>query len=151
MESASASKHHRRVFRTRILFFLLGAVVNYLLIATPFKWLTQHTAMAVWQKSACSIAVSTAFFFLWNYFVNFRTDSRKRVALARYLAVVIVMYFLSTGLLTLFKHTDMHFSFQLGRFPLDLDVIATQACQGWLKFLLYHFWAFPPPKRQPQA
>ncbi len=146
MENTSESTHRRRVLRRRILLFLVGAVVNYLLISTPFKYLRAHTAMPIWQISACSMAVSTSVFFLWNYFVNFRTDSRKRDALARYLAVVVVMYAISTGILTLFKHFDLHFTLSIGRFPIDLDVVATQLCMGWMKFLLYHYWAFPQPK-----
>ena len=78
--------------------------------------------------------------------MNFRTDSRKRDALARYLTAVALMWVLSTATLTLLKHYNMHMSFTLGRFPLDLDIVATQFFLSGLKFLLYHKWAFPAAK-----
>ena len=137
------------MLRSRIFWFLAGASLNYLLIATPFKWLSQNTDLPIWARSACSLAVSTSFFFAWNYFVNFRTDSRKRDAFARYLVAVACMWVLSSTTLTILKHIDWHFSFRLGKFPLDLDIIATQFFLAGFKFLLYHKWAFPLPKDDP--
>src|SRR6187200_3211639 len=93
----------RRALQTRLLWFVAGAGNNYLLIATPFKWLHAHTAMPIWQISACSLGVSSTFFFLWNYFINFRTHARKRDALPRYLGAVTLMWALSTLLLTFLK------------------------------------------------
>src|SRR5436190_6194663 len=116
----------RQALRMRLFWFVAGAVVNYLLIATPLHWLEDHTALPSWVRSSCSIGVSAAFLFLWNYFINFRTHVRKRDALPRYLAAAICMWALSSALLTLLKHKDWHYSFAVGRFPLDLDVVATQ-------------------------
>lgn len=140
---ASPKKQH---VNARFFWFIAGAGVNYLLIATPFKYLRTHTALPILAVSACSLAISTCFFFFWNYFVNFRTDSRKRDALARYLAAVAGMWALSTLTLTALKHYNFHLSLSLGRFPLDLDIIATQFFLGGFKFLLYHKWAFPARK-----
>ncbi len=136
----------QQMLRSRIFWFFAGATVNYLLIATPFKWLRTHTELPIWGVSACSLGVSTTFFFSWNYFINFRTDSRKRDALARYLTAVACMWFLSTGTLTLLKHFNMNLALSLGRFPLDLDIVATQFFLSGLKFFLYHIWVFPLPK-----
>ena len=72
------SRHQQ--LRSRIFWFLAGATLNYLLISTPFKFLRSNTDLPLWAISACSLGVSTSFFFLWNYFVNFRTNSRKRDA-----------------------------------------------------------------------
>lgn len=136
----------RQAVRTRFLWFLAGAGVNYLLIATPFKWLRANTELPIWGISACSIGVSTTFFFFWNYFINFRSNARKRDALPRYIAAVACMWALSSTTLTLLKHFDWHMSFTLGRFPLDLDIVATQFFLAGLKFFLYHKWVFPVPK-----
>lgn len=151
MDNTAEPAKPSRTLRWRMFWFLAGSGVNYLLIATPFKYLRTHTDLPVWQISAYSIGVGTVFFFLWNYFVNFRTDSRKRDALARYLAAVAMLYVMSTTLLTLFKHFNAHFALNLGRFPLDLDVVATQLCLSWLKFIVYHKWAFPVAKQQGPA
>jgi hypothetical protein len=56
------------------------------------------------------------------------------------------MWMLSTGLLTLLKSHDFHFSVSLGHFPIDLDIVATQFFLAGLKFFLYHKWVFPLPK-----
>ena len=135
-----------QMLRSRFFWFLAGAGVNYLLIATPFKWLTANTHLSILEKSACSMAVSTAFFFAWNYFVNFRTDSRKRDALARYVAAVLCMWALSSATLALLKNFDMHMAFSIGKFALDLDIVATQFFLSGLKFFLYHKWVFPLPR-----
>ena len=82
-EKSDENAKPRQTLRQRLLWFFVGAGVNYLLIATPFKYLKQNTELPVWGIAACSMGVSTTFFFLWNYFVNFRTDSRKRDAFAR--------------------------------------------------------------------
>ena len=136
----------RQMVRKRFLWFLAGAGVNYLLISTPLKYLRAHTDLPIWVVVPCSLAVSATFFFLWNYFINFRTDSRKRDALRRYLLAVVCMWLLSSSLLTVLKHFDAHMAFNLGRFPLDLDIVATQFFLSGLKFFLYHKWVFPLPK-----
>jgi len=136
-----------QALRMRFFWFLAGSGVNYLLISTPFKWLQTHTALAIWEISACSMAVSTVFFFVWNYFVNFRTDARKRDALPRYILAVGCMWLLSSGTLAALKSVNFHFAFSVGRFPLDLDIVATQFYLSGLKFFLYHKWVFPLPKK----
>jgi putative flippase GtrA len=141
----------QQMLRTRIIWFLAGASVNYLLIATPFKWLRANTDLPIWGIAACSLAISTTFFFTWNYFINFRTDSRKRDALARYLLAVGCMWALSTTTLTLLKHFNAQMAFNVGKFPLDLDIVATQFFLSGLKFFLYHIWVFPLPKKANDA
>jgi hypothetical protein len=126
-----------------LLWFLGGSGVNYLLISMPFKWLRANTGLTIEQTAAASMATSALFFFCWNYFVNFRTDSRKRDALWRYVVAVCVMWTLSTTLLAFLKRYNANMHFELGRFALDLDVIATQFFLAGIKFPIYHFWAFP--------
>lgn len=140
------SKTRRQQLRSRVFWFLAGATVNYLLISTPFNYLRAHTKLPTLAVSACSIGVGTLFFFLWNYFINFRTDARKRDALARYVLAVICMWLLSTATLTVLKSFNARLSFSIGRFPLDLDIVATQFFLSGLKFFLYHVWVFPLPK-----
>ena len=136
----------RQKARARFAWFLAGSIANYLLIATPFKWLKAHTDFPLLAVSACSIAVSASFFFVWNYFINFRGDSRKRDALPRYLGAVLLMSALSSGLLTVLKQHDAHMAFSPFGIPLDLDIVATQFFLAGLKFFLYHKWVFPLPK-----
>ena len=132
----------------RVFLFLVGAGLNYVVISTPFKFLRLHTALPIIAISGASMTVSVTFFFFWNYFVNFRTASRKRSALARYLAAVGCMWALSTCTLTFLKSLNLHYGFMAVIFPLDLDIITTQACLAGLKFVLYHKWVFPAESQQ---
>lgn len=142
-----AQSKSEQTLQSRIFWFLVGAVVNYVVISTPFKYLKLHTDLSVTAISACSVGISTAFFFVWNYFVNFRGNSRRRDALARYLAAVFCMWAAQSTLLSALKHVN----FNLGaRLPIDLDIVATQFFIGGFKFLLYHFWVFPVNSRQPK-
>ena len=139
----SETTRQKQALRARIFWFLAGSGVNYLLISAPFKYLRTHTALSNDVVAALAMGTSTVVFFFWNYFVNFRTDSRKRDALPRYLAAVFFMWLLSSRLLAFLKGHDYHYSFQLGHFPLDLDIIATQFFLAGIKFPLYNYWAFP--------
>jgi putative flippase GtrA len=141
--SAPDQTRRRQQLRSRIFWFLAGAGVNYLLISTPYHWLTKHTTLPIWAMSASSIGVSASFFFLWNYFINFRTESRKRDALPRFLAAYLCMWAASSTTLTILKHFNAHLSLSIGGFPLDLDIVATQFLLSGLKFFLYHKWVFP--------
>ena len=138
-----------QTLRARVFWFLVGAVLNYLLIATPFKYLKAHTHLSVGAISACSVGLSTVFFFGWNYFINFRGASRRRDALARYLVAVVVMWALSSTALSTLKHFDFHLALSLGSIPLDRDIVATQLLIGGFKFLVYHRWVFPASKQEP--
>jgi putative flippase GtrA len=153
MDQTPAAGQARRTqqFRSRVFWFFAGAAVNYLLIATPFQWLTKHTGLPVWAKSASSIGVSASFFFAWNYFINFRTHARKRDALPRYIAAVVCMWAVSSAILTTLKHFDAHLSLNIWRFPLDLDVLLTQFLPSGLKFFLYHKWVFPLARGEDEA
>ena len=135
----------------RFFWFLAGAGVNYLLISIPFNWLKAHTQLHPLLIAGSSMAVSTSFFFVWNYFINFRTDARKRDALPRYILAVAIMWLLSTGTLTTLKHFNFQFALNIGRFPIDLDIVATQFFLSGLKFFLYHKWVFPLPKETAAA
>jgi hypothetical protein len=137
---------NRRALRTRFIWFVAGAGVSYLLISTPFHWLKKHTALSTFEVSACSLAVSTVFFFVWNYFINFRTNARKRDALPRYILAVGIMWLLSSGTLTVLEHSQLLFPLMIGTFKLDLNIVATQFVLSGLKFYLYHKWVFPVPK-----
>lgn len=145
MESTHATEpaRQKQALRSRLLWFLGGSGVNYLLISLPFKWLRANTGLTIEQTAAAAMATSALFFFCWNYFVNFRTDSRKRDALWRYITAVCLMWALSSTLLAFLKRYNANMHFDLGRFALDLDVIATQFFLAGIKFPIYHFWAFP--------
>ena len=148
--SAPAAPRKKQSIVARLLLFFAGAGVNYLLISTPLKYLTHHHP--TWPgmvNAGLSLGVSATFFFFWNYFVNFRTGSRKRDALVRYLIAAVALWALSSLALGALTRIDLHPYIELGirQWKLNRDVIATQFCLGGFKFLLYHLWAFPPAKQ----
>jgi hypothetical protein len=49
------------------------------------------------------------------------------------------------------KHFNAHSPFSIGRFALDLDIVATQFFLSGLKFFLYHKWVFPVAKERPST
>ena len=141
----------------RLLWFAAGGVVNYLLISTPLKYLKlHHPSWPDMVNTGLSASVGTAFFFFWNYFVNFRTGSRKRDALTRYIIAVSALGALQWLSLWAFTHIDTHPYIHLDLLhfigvPLlniNRDVVAMQFCLGGFKFLIYHFWAFPAHKEK---
>jgi hypothetical protein len=144
---SSGKAKRQQTLRVRVFWFMAGAVVNYLFISTPFNYLKIHTGMSLAAISACSVGLSTSFFFVWNYFINFRGNSRKRDALLRYVIAMIVMWAVSSTMLTVLKHCDFHLALSLGSFPIDLDIVATQFFIGGFKFLVYHRWVFPLTKQ----
>ena len=146
-------KKSKQTLGSRLFWFFAGAGVSYLFIATPFKYLNKaYPELSTGVISGCSIGVSTVFFFLWNYFINFRGDSRRRDALARYLVAVVVLWALSTTTFTLLKSSYLFDSARkhLGKFhvDLDIDIVATQFLIGGFKFLVYHRWVFPVSKQK---
>jgi hypothetical protein len=129
---------------SRLVWFGAGAVLSYLLIATPLGWLKRHTALPLWTISGMSTAVSVGFFFFWNYYVNFRTSSGHVPTLVRYLVVTCAMWFASSTVLTLLMHFHpAGAGITLGALRVNLNVVLTQASLAGFKFLLFHYWAFP--------
>lgn len=146
--SPDATREKQSVWM-RVLWFGVGAGVSYLLISTPLAYLTKHHPE--WpdiMKSGLSVGVGSTFFFFWNYFVNFRTGSSKRDALARYVAAVALLWALQSLALWLFKSIDKQPFVHLLGLNINRDVVATQFSLGGFKFLIYHFWAFPAHKEK---
>lgn len=142
-EGALPAKSRQSLLERVLLFVFAGPILNYLLIAGSFRVFRSYEQLPLWAVSACSIGVSAIVFFFWNYFLNFRTGSRKRHAFGRYVVAVIVLWAVTSAILYAFKTFDANMKLNLGRFSIDLDVVATQLCFGWIKFLVYHQWVFP--------
>ena len=148
----SAEQSSKQSIGVRFLLFLAGAVLNYLLISTPLKYLKHnHPGLPDMVTTGLSVIVGMSFFFLWNYFVNFRTGSRKRDALVRYIIAAATLGGLQWLVLWTFTHLDknpyvylgaLHF-IGLSALHINRDVVAAQLCLGGFKFLVYHYWAFP--------
>jgi hypothetical protein len=132
----------RQGLRSRAIWFGVGAVLNYVLIAVPFEWLASNTQWPVWANSAFSVGVATAFLFAWNVLVNFRSERQAKAVLPRYLVAVVGMWLLSSVLLTVLKHIDLDLASRISNIPLDFDVLGTQCFLAGLKFTLYHKWVF---------
>lgn len=94
-----------------------------------------------WPKAAAlgvSIPVTAVVFFLWSYFINFRTSQVWKDCLHRYLACVVACqltnYLVSLTCIRIWgtNWTKIYF--------INVGVMSIT---GGIKFLLYHFWVFP--------
>ncbi len=122
----------------RLGFFVLGGVGSTtlnssILDATRHFWGWPYAA-----GYAFSAASTALVFFLWSYFINFRTSRVWKNCLGRYIACVLLALFINylIGLFGL-KHFG---TTRLARFAV---IGVVQSFTGGIKFLLYHFWVFP--------
>jgi hypothetical protein len=133
----------------RLGFFLLGGVGSTLLNKNILA-ATQHfwgwPVVAGYAFSAASTAVV---FFLWSYFINFRTSRVWKNCLGRYIACVLLAllmnYLIGVCGLKRFGSAGLIGYLVIG---------CVQSFTGGIKFLLYHFWVFPyadAPAKEPAA
>jgi hypothetical protein len=139
MESPTVSKQQpKQPLVARLGFFVLGGIGSTTLNKSILA-LTQHFWNWPVKAGFAFSAVSTAFvFFLWSYFINFRTSLVWKNCIGRYLAcfllALLMTYLLGVCGLTKFGSKG------LVGFAVILSV---QSFTGGIKFLLYHFWVFP--------
>jgi putative flippase GtrA len=134
----------------RLGFFVLGGVGSTTLNSTILD-ATRHFWGWPYAAGYAFSAASTALvFFLWSYFINFRTSLVWKNCLGRYIACVLlallINYLIGVCGLKQFGST------RLARY---LVILVVQSFTGGIKFLLYHFWVFPyadgPPGKEPTA
>jgi len=122
----------------RLGFFVLGGVgstaVNSSILNAALHFLHWNYA-AGYALSACSTAV---IFFLWSYFINFRTSLVWKNCIGRYITcfLLALLFNYLIGLSGL-KH------FGSSNLMRILVIGVVQSFTGGIKFLLYHFWVFP--------
>ena len=136
--AAAKSPQPKQPLTTRIGFFVLGGLGS-----TSLNWSVLHFATHIlgWPQDygfALS-TVSTAFvFFLWSYFVNFRTSRVWKNCLGRYIAcqllIILMTYLIGRSGLRHFGPTP---------FLKYLVILVVQSFTGSIKFFLYHLWVFP--------
>jgi hypothetical protein len=139
MESTPVSQPKpKQPLVARLGFFVLGgfgsAFTNFLILTVAKRFLHWHDN-AAYALSAGSTAVV---FFLWSYFINFRTSLVWKNCIGRYLICFLLALLMNyligvTGL----KHYGSTRLLQL------LVIFTVQSFTGGIKFLLYHFWVFP--------
>ncbi|HEX4086766.1 MAG TPA: GtrA family protein [Chthoniobacteraceae bacterium] len=123
---------------SRLGFFVLGGVGSTLINSSLLELAKDRWAWPYAAGYAFSTASTAVIFFLWSYFVNFRTSRVWRNCLGRYLCCVIAAQLLNylIGLCGLRQFGSTH----LMRI---LVIGVVQSFTGGIKFLLYHFWVFP--------
>jgi hypothetical protein len=132
----------------RLGFFVLGGVGSTTLNSSLLD-VAKHFWGWPYAAGYAFSAAGTAFiFFLWSYFVNFRTSRVWKHCLGRYLVCMLLALLMNyvIGVCGL-KHFG---STRLARF---LVIGAVQSFTGGIKFLLYHFWVFPhvPAPERPEG
>jgi putative flippase GtrA len=128
----------------RLGFFVLGGVGSAAVNSTILNVTKDHWGWPYVAGYAFSASSTAAIFFLWSYFVNFRTSRVWKNCLGRYLCCFLLALLINyiIGLLGLKQFG----STKLLRFCV---IVTVQSFTGGIKFLLYHFWVFPhadPPE-----
>ena len=132
----------RQPLVARLGFFVLGGVGSTAVNSTILNLAMHHLAWKYPAAYALSAGSTAVIFFLWSYFVNFRTSLVWKNCIGRYLACFLLALLFNyiigvTGL----KHYG---SSNLMRI---LVIGVVQSFTGGVKFLLYHFWVFPYAER----
>jgi len=122
----------------RIGFFVLGGVCSTALNSTVLDYAWRHLHWPYVFAYALSAASTAVIFFLWSYYVNFRTSRVWKNCLGRYVGVVLLALLFNyiigvCGLKQVAGTYWMHV----------LVIGVVQSFTGGVKFLLYHFWVFP--------
>jgi putative flippase GtrA len=136
MESPTVSK--KQPIHIRLMFFVLGGGMSSLLNTGIFRISNQ---LFHWPDSAAyglSVVTTAAVFFVWSYYVNFRTTRVWKDCLPRYLGCLVICNALNYLIgLSGIKKFGTSFLTTL------LVVAAVYSVTGCVKFLLYNFWVFP--------
>lgn len=125
--------------RMRLLWFAVGGVIGYVLNAGPFFLIERYLGWSPRVGYAISLGVQTFVFFLWNYFVNFRTSAAWQDCAWRYLAAV--------GLFYVGNYLLAQLGFWLAPEWRYLVIAAVPVALAALKFSVYHWWVFPRQRR----
>ena len=124
---------------SRVFWFGIGGGISVALNLGPFHWMRTHAGLSDGVALAISLTCVTIIFSIWNYFINFRPRRGFRECQTRYLIAVGLCYLLTYSLaLTGIKHWGASNT-------LTYAIVA--GCQigvAGVKFLLYHFWVYPP-------
>jgi len=144
--AATASTRRKQTLYERIAWFLAGGVFSPSL-DTGLTWLLV-TELHLTPRGAypLGVLVTAVVFFLWNYYVNFRTASIWKHCAGRYLLAFTACWAFTSLLGSLGIH---HLSEGHQWSLIWVIATVTKLLTGPLKFALYHFWVFPHGKPQP--
>ena len=139
MESPTVSKQQpKQPLVARLGFFVIGGVGSTTLNSSILNLPKHYWGWPYVLGYAFSAASTALVFFLWSYFINFRTSRVWKNCLGRYIACVLLALLMNylIGIFGLKRFGSTN----LARF---LVILVVQSFTGGLKFLLYHFWVFP--------
>jgi len=123
----------------RLIFFVIGGGLSSLL-NTSILWFAEKALH--WPKSyalALSVVITAVVFFIWSYYINFRTSKDWKNCLPRYLGCLVI-----TNILNYVITLSGIKKFGTGSFLMSwLIVTAVYSVTGCVKFVLYNYWVFP--------
>jgi hypothetical protein len=144
------SEQPKQPLVARLGFFVLGGLGSIALNKTILGATQHFWGWPVAAGYAFSVSSTAVIFFLWSYFINFRTSRVWKNCLGRYI-VCVLLALLMNYLIAVCG---------LKRFGSEgiigvLVIGSVQFFTGGIKFLLYHFWVFPhadaPAQKEPAA
>jgi putative flippase GtrA len=138
MESDTATPKPKQPLVARLGFFVLGGVGSTAVNSSLLNFATVHLHWPTVLGYAFSASSTAVIFFLWSYFINFRTSRVWKNCMGRYIAcfllALLINYLIAVSGLKHFGSTNVSRVIVIG---------IVQSFTGGIKFLLYHFWVFP--------
>jgi hypothetical protein len=122
----------------RLGFFVLGGVGSSALNKTILAGTQHFLGWPVAAGFALSAGSTAIIFFLWSYFINFRTSLVWKNCIGRY-AICFLLALLMTYLIGVCGLQKFGSRGLTGY----AVILIVQSFTGGIKFLLYHFWVFP--------
>lgn len=120
------------------MFFAIGGAFSSGLNTGIFKLCSAVLHFPKWGALAVSIVITAVVFFLWSYYVNFRTSQVWRNCIGRYLTCVAACQAINYAVaFTCIGIWGSEWK------KVWLINVAVMSVTGGVKFLLYHFWVFP--------
>jgi hypothetical protein len=137
METTIAPKPKQPI-HVRVAFFVVGGAMSVALNKSILNFLQNKIGWPQSEAFAASVVTTAIVFFLWSYYINFRTSTAWKNCLPRYLAVLLFCNFLNYLIgLSGFKE------FGSGGWKGVVVIAAVYSFTGCVKFVLYNFWVFP--------
>jgi putative flippase GtrA len=136
MDSPTVNKKQPVI--ARLMFFVLGGGMSSLLNTGIFRLCNKALHWPEAVALAISVVTTAVIFFLWSYYVNFRTARVWKDCLPRYLGCLLICNALNyvIGLSGIKK-------FGTGFLMTYAVVVVVYSLTGCVKFLLYNYWVFP--------
>lgn len=120
----------------RLFWFCLAAIVSVPLNPALFYFFQKTFELSDWLAYAFSLSLVSLIQFIWSYNIGFKSNDHWTTSAVRQGAAMAaasaINYLLVLALLPLFPSWK------------TIVIVTVQVAVAGMKFLVYHFWVYPP-------